>query len=219
MLVYQPPGAEPDVDAMELEPYTKADICDDIRAQYNIPQAWCAMALSAYDAIERKAKIQDHAGRNDVGRTFNPCFDWKKKDIVETVRAAGLKLPKDYLMAARTFNGVPCYRNLVRLEEVCLEDWQRVKLCFPMIEAELARQHFRNLKFPDTPHRTKQARCESRAGDTACPDPQNRAGPESPVGPQRHEQSLTELRASQWLSSGPTDHPVECRTPTPHPSA
>jgi hypothetical protein len=146
MLVWQPPGSEADIDAMELPDFTKADICEDIREREGCPRAWAAFAISAYDAIERKAKVQDHAGRNDKGRTFNPCFDWTKKQIVASVKAAGLALPSDYLMAARTLSAVPGYRNILRMKQVRPDDWARVLTVYPMIEAELARQEFRRIR-------------------------------------------------------------------------
>jgi len=103
-------------------------------------------------------------GRNPQRMTFYPCYDWKKSQIVGNIQEAGVRLPADYEMAARTMAAVPSYRHLLRMEAMHPDDFRRLQLLYPMIRAELARQHFRETKWA-----ASQAARESAADATATP--------------------------------------------------
>ncbi len=147
MLVYQEPGSEAGIDAMEIKPFTRHDVAEDVRTKYGLHDAYCAFGISMYDSIHRKAIIADEGAVDDDKRMFYPCFDWLPSQVVGYLRAHGVKLSRDYLMARRTMAAVPGYRNLRRLQEIAPDDWLTVLDMWPMIEAELARQEFRRRAF------------------------------------------------------------------------
>ena len=66
---------------------------------------------------------------------------------MKTIRDAGVKLPADYLFAARSMTNVPRHRHLDRMRTLAPHDFERIKLLFPLIEAELARLEFRAEKY------------------------------------------------------------------------
>lgn len=147
VLWWQPPNSEADIDTIELWRFDKHDIIKHLQKKYNLPLAWCAFGINMTDSIDRRIWVEKIGGRNDNHKTFYPCFDWKKKQIVDSIMDAGIKLPKDYLFANRSMAAIPAYRHLYRMKEWAPEDYERIKLMFPMIEAGLARQEFRQEKF------------------------------------------------------------------------
>jgi hypothetical protein len=150
-LVWQPPGAESVIDGMELWEFDKHDIHAALRREMNLPDAWCAFGINMSDSIDRRIYVQKNQGRNQERMTFYPCFDWTKDMIMQEIKAAGIKLPKDYLMMARTMAAIPSYRHLLRMEAMFPGDFRRVELMFPMVRAELARQAFREMKAAGIP--------------------------------------------------------------------
>ena len=150
-LIWQPPGSEDEVNAMELWHFDKHDIIETLQKEMNLPRAWCAFGINLSDSIDRRIYVSKNKGRNPERMTFYPCWDWSKAQIVQTVRVAGLNLPADYRMAARSMAAVPSYRHLLRMEAMFPEDFRRVEAAFPMIRAELARQWFREKTAAGTP--------------------------------------------------------------------
>jgi len=153
-LFWQPPGSEEAVNALELWQFDKHDIIDYLRREMNLPEAWCAFGINMTDSLDRRIWVEKAGGRNDNYKTFYPCYDWKKVQIVQVIKEAGIMLPKDYTAANRTFAGLPAYRHLAHMREWAPDDYERLKLLYPMVEAELARQEFRRAKGPGTPRAT-----------------------------------------------------------------
>ena len=150
-LVWQSPESEEEINALELWHFDKHDIIETLRETMDLPRAWCAFGINLSDSIDRRIYVSQNKGRNPERMTFYPCWDWSKSQIVQTIREAGIKLPSDYRMAARSMAAVPKYRHLLRMEAMYPEDFQRVENMLPMIRAELARQWFRERKAAGIP--------------------------------------------------------------------
>lgn len=142
-LCFQPIEDESDIDAMELYGYSKHDIIAGIKRELNIPNAWCAFGINATDSIDRRIYVNKCHGRHDDLKTFYPCYSWTGAQIIDYIKANNVKLPQDYLLAKRTFAGIPNVRHLQKMKELMPDDFERIKLMFPFIEARLARNEFR----------------------------------------------------------------------------
>lgn len=142
-LVYQPGEDEAWIDALDLWGYNNHYAADWMRRKYGVPGAWVAWGINLTDSIDRRIYVTKYQGRIESNRSFYPCFDWTKKQIMAAIRENEIRLPDDYLLSSRSFTGVPRVRTLTRLKEVFPEDFERVKLFFPMCEAALARNEFR----------------------------------------------------------------------------
>jgi hypothetical protein len=144
-LIYQPLEDEDTIDSMELWEYNNHDIINLLQKQYG-HDLWCAFGINITDSIDRRIYVQKNQGRNEERKTFYPCFDWSKKQIMQTVDEAGIKLPGDYRLANRSLAGLPNFRHLCRMEEVYPQDMEKIELWFPFIRAQLARNEFRREK-------------------------------------------------------------------------
>ena len=144
-LVYQPLEDEAEIDEMELWNYNNYDVFKLLRRKYG-EKLWCAFGISMNDSIDRKVYVQKNQGRNEERQTFYPCFDWSKKQILQIIDEAGIKLPGDYRLANRSLAGIPNFRHLYRMEEVYPQDMRKIELWFPFIRTQLARNEFRREK-------------------------------------------------------------------------
>lgn len=145
-LVFQPIEDEEAIDAMKLWKYGTHDIVDLLRDIYG-KDIWCAYGINATDSIDRHVYVLQFQGRNIPRKSFYPCFDWTKKQILNIIDSEHISLPPDYKLANRTMAGIPNVRHLMHMDEVFPEDMKRIELLFPFIRARLARNEFRLQKF------------------------------------------------------------------------
>ena len=144
--VHQPLEDREAIESLEVSRYDNHDIARVLRRMYKVPGAWCAFGIGMGDSIDRRIYVKRNEGRNPARRTFYPCFDWTAAQVLDAIRSAGLLLPDDYRFAARSFAGVPTYRAVARMSEVCPDDWERVKTFWPFIPAQIARNEFRVMR-------------------------------------------------------------------------
>lgn len=163
-LTFQPPHDEADIDALNLFEIHNVKFADMLRKKFNLPDAWCALGLSGYDSIERRGKCHELGGRNEGIRTFYPCFDWKATQVIDYIKKYGARIPGDYLLARRSLNDIPRYRHCKRMRVLYPEDFETVKLWFPFIEADLARNEFRLEK--EAKCRVKEANQDGNAAES-----------------------------------------------------
>lgn len=145
-LIFQPIEDEKIIDAMGLLDYGMHDIVDLLRDIYG-KDIWCAYGINATDSIDRHLYVLQLQGRNIPKKSFYPCFDWTKKQILNIIDSEHISLPPDYKLTNRTMTGIPNVRHLMHMDEVFPEDMKRIELLFPFIRARLARNEFRLQRF------------------------------------------------------------------------
>jgi hypothetical protein len=74
-------------------------------------------------------------------KRFYPIFDWSFEDMDREFRAEKIKLPVDYKLWNRSFDGVR-YRFFPAIREHYPKDWERICLFYPRAEVELWRRYF-----------------------------------------------------------------------------
>lgn len=127
-------------DELDVDDYSKLDILGYLRMRYNLPRAWCACGISMYDSIDRMIYCRKTGGRSDENRTFYPCFDWPKKEILNAIRESGLKVSAEYRYAKRSIGGVPSATYNAILKEHFPRDWERLLRWYPLAEAKNYRE-------------------------------------------------------------------------------
>jgi len=142
-LVFQPLELEEEIDNLHLLAYSKHEIVDWLRAKYKLPFAWCAYGISKSDSIDRRIYVTKYNGRIEKHRSFYPCFNWTRAQVLAFLQQHGVKLPPDYLLSNRSMAALPRLRHLLRMRELFPQDFERIKLTFPFIEAQFARNEFR----------------------------------------------------------------------------
>ena len=120
--------------------YNDDVIGDMIRNCAGLPDAaYVGTGVRMADSPYRRIGIKTHGAVNHNAKRFYPIYDWVKADMIREIDASGVKLPVDYRMFGRTFDGLD-YRFLNPLKEWYPEDYQRVLDWFPFAELEIARR-------------------------------------------------------------------------------
>lgn len=142
-LWYQSVEDEDLIDFLDMPEYDNHDIANAIRAKNNCQNAWCAYGINMSDSIDRRIYVSKYKGKIDAHKSFYPCYDFSKEDVMNLVSNANIKLPGDYKIASRTIAAMIGFRGLEKMMEVFPNDFDKVETCFPFIKAILARNTFR----------------------------------------------------------------------------
>jgi hypothetical protein len=104
---------------------------------------WIAHGVRAADSPVRRISITQHGPYNLALRTFYPIWDERKADLLVRLRDLrdnmGVKLPVDYRLWGRTFDGQD-YRFIQPLAEAFPDDYDRLREMFPLMDTEFIRR-------------------------------------------------------------------------------
>lgn len=120
--------------------FGKLDVVDTLRREFGLPKAWCAFGINASDSIDRHIYVMKVEGRNDGNRTFYPCYDWSRNDIMKSLEDSGLKLPSEYKYSRFSMPAMPCATYNRILREHYPADYERLLSLFPLMEAKTVRE-------------------------------------------------------------------------------
>lgn len=140
-LVFQAPENCAIVERMRLRLFEYEEISGFVRRDAKCETAFAAQGVRSADSPMRMLAIKKHGPINYRRQTFYPVFDWHKADVISAIERAGVKLPYDYTMFGRTFDGLD-YRFISVLKEHLPEDYERVLRFFPLAELELLRRQW-----------------------------------------------------------------------------
>jgi 3'-phosphoadenosine 5'-phosphosulfate sulfotransferase (PAPS reductase)/FAD synthetase len=99
---------------------------------------YTAVGVRSADSVMRRASIARHGAINKKRKQFFPVFDWKIADIVSSIRDSKIKLPYDYRIWGKSFDGLD-YRFLKGLKQYFPDDYKAVLDYFPFIHLEIER--------------------------------------------------------------------------------
>ena len=134
-----------ELEELDTPDFSKLDIIEQLRHDFNLPRAWCAVGLSMNDSIDRRIYIQKTGGKNKSNLTWYPNADWPRAEIIRAVRESGVKLSGEYRWACRTLGGVPSATVNRILREHYPEDWDRVQAMYPLAWAKTLREKYLDL--------------------------------------------------------------------------
>ena len=138
-LVYQPPHRAPVIEAARLPSFDYRDVHDLIRGQFGMPKALVATGARAADSPMRRVSIVQHGAILRSKGEYFPVWDWKKARLVEELQRAKVKLPVDYKVFGRTFDGLDA-RFMIPMRKHFPRDYARILEWFPLLEADIFRQ-------------------------------------------------------------------------------
>jgi hypothetical protein len=140
----QPPERWSIIDELQLPTATKEEMralvlehdtnVKDPTSIYN------AIGIRATDGLVRYTTVRKHGVIIERTKTFYPIWDWKKAYLMERLKQSGLRLPADYTMFGRSFDGVHL-EYLAPIKEHFPKDYQRILDWFPLANLDLVRRH------------------------------------------------------------------------------
>lgn len=137
--VFQPPERCAVIESMQLPTPTDEQMWDLIREDLGMPHdTWCADGVRAADSPYRRASLVRHGLMKPSTRKVSPIADWVKAEWTAILARHNWKLPADYEMFGRSFDGVD-YRFLEPMSRMRPRDYERVLEWFPLADLELMR--------------------------------------------------------------------------------
>ena len=117
-----------------------AEIGEIIRECKRLPECvYTATGVRMADSPMRRIAMKTHGAINHNAKRFYPVFDWVKADLLREFDASGVRLPVDYKLFGRTFDGID-YRFLKPIKENFPRDYEKIITWFPLAELELFRR-------------------------------------------------------------------------------
>lgn len=120
--------------------FTKLDVLEYLRMKFNLPRAWCAVGISKNDSIDRLIYCRKTGGRNEANRTFYPCWDWPREELLAGIYEAGLMVAPEYKYTKRSMGGVPSATYNKVMMEHFPQDWQQTLKWYPLAEVKNVRE-------------------------------------------------------------------------------
>lgn len=96
------------------------------------------VGVRASDSLARRTAVKATGGINRKRKQFFPIFDWNVERLVKEIRQSGIKLPIDYKIWGRSFDGFD-YRFLKPLKNNFPKDYEKIREFFPLVDLELKR--------------------------------------------------------------------------------
>lgn len=123
----------------QLPNFDNDDVNDFIKDDFNLPHSIkTGIGVRAADSITRRFSIKKYGPVNEKRKTFYPVFDWDIARLKQEIKDAGVKLPVDYKIWGKSFDGLD-YRFIKPLKDNFPNDYEKLKELFPLIDVELKR--------------------------------------------------------------------------------
>lgn len=141
-LVFQPPerwAAIEDSSLPSERQYSQETILDGVRQELGLGDVFVATGVRACDSPFRRLSVDKHGAVNWKRLSWWPIYDWGVGDVEEAISKAGVKLPIDYRLWGRSFDGID-HRFLEPMRRLLPDDYARVLEWFPLADLELFRR-------------------------------------------------------------------------------
>lgn len=140
--IFQPPERLRTIWAADLPSWEYEDLAAAVIEDCGLPEnSWVANGVRAADSPMRRAALMKNHGVNANRRQFSPCWDWNKARLLEELTRANIKLPIDYKVFGRSFDGIDL-RFLIKIREHFPRDYATILEWFPLADMEIARYDF-----------------------------------------------------------------------------
>ena len=125
-----------------LRPYKNELVTDAARIDFKLAATTpVALGVRAADSINRRTMFVRSGAINHKAKKFYPVWDWTKQAVVSAMSNAKLKLPVDYWIFGRSFDGLD-YRFIAPVKKHFPEDYARLLDYYPLLNVELKRAEF-----------------------------------------------------------------------------
>lgn len=138
-LVYQPPHRCLALEAINLPQFTYEDVQKAAAKCWGLPEdTFTALGVRAADSNRRALHFKKHGPISVKQRKFYPIWHWKKDDLMDSLIRSNVKLPIDYKIFGRSFDGG--YLMFAQgFKKHFPRDYQRMIEFFPFLELEFYR--------------------------------------------------------------------------------
>ena len=137
--MYQTPERADRLFDLDLYACSHGEIMQASKVDLGLPdETWTGVGIRINDGLIRRVHIKTHGPVSYKTREFYPVWDWDNARLVSEIRKSGVKLPVDYKIWGRSFDGFD-YRFLIGLKQHFPRDYAKVLEFFPLANLELLR--------------------------------------------------------------------------------
>ncbi|OQS32996.1 phosphoadenosine phosphosulfate reductase [Chromobacterium haemolyticum] len=137
--IFQPPERCRVIEQAGLPNFEYTDIQRAIVESEGLPQNMLvADGVRAADSPMRRIAIMTHGPVSYKQLRFHPVWDWRKADLITAFKKANVRLPVDYKIWGRSFDGLDL-RFILPMKKHLPRDYKKVLEWFPLIELEVFR--------------------------------------------------------------------------------
>lgn len=137
--VCQPPERIRVIEAANIIIPTYEQIWDLLIEQEGLPKRmWKANGTRAADSLMRRTSFMRHGVMKEKTRVVSPIADWLKSEVFDIMKRHNVKLPVDYEMFKRSFDGIDS-RYVIPIKERFPDDYEKLLEWFPLIKMNLIR--------------------------------------------------------------------------------
>ena len=138
-LMYQHPGNVDVVDGLNIYEADYDETFAASKHDFKMPDTtYVGVGVRSADSLARRTSVKQTGGVNRKRKQFFPIHDWGIKRTVTEIRQSGIKLPIDYKIWGRSFDGFD-HRFLKPLKDNFPKDYEKIREWFPLVELELKR--------------------------------------------------------------------------------
>jgi len=138
-LMYQTPERCQIIEAAQISVPSYGDVNAMLRENFSLPaDAWVCDGVRASDSPNRRTAIASYGPVNRQLHTQKVVWDWRKQMVYDEINSAGVRLPPDYKLFQRSFDGLDI-RFLRPIKQHYPEDYARILEWFPLADLELYR--------------------------------------------------------------------------------
>lgn len=137
--VAQPPHRVLPLLMLDLHPFTFEDVQNAAIAKAGLPDTtFTALGVRAKDSARRALFFKTHGPISETRKKFYPIWDWDKQKLLSELKRHDVKLPIDYTLFGRSFDGL-YYMYLAKIRDTFPRDYQKILDYFPFIDMEIYR--------------------------------------------------------------------------------
>ncbi|MGO9683591.1 MAG: hypothetical protein ACLPTZ_13565 [Beijerinckiaceae bacterium] len=136
--LFQTPPRAAVIGAAQLPNFDYVDIVNILAGQEGIAKPMVASGVRAADSPIRRVAMQTHGAVSLAKKQYYPIWDWNMDKLIEEIARSGVKLPVDYDLFGRSFDGIDL-RFMLPLKKHRPADYRKVVEWFPLVELEVWR--------------------------------------------------------------------------------
>jgi len=107
---------------------------------YKLPDStYVAIGNKRSDNINRAMQMKKSGGIQESKNKIFPIFDWTDTMLKAEIKKSGVKLPVDYEMFGRSFDGLQ-FEFVEPIKRNYPDDYEKIKTWFPLIDVEIERR-------------------------------------------------------------------------------
>jgi hypothetical protein len=141
--VFQPPERQTIIQLLDLQEPRREQTAMAVAEDNGLDSdtVYTAIGVRQNDSIQRRLAIQKHGAINHNLQHYYPIYDWSKDRLIKEIKTAGVKLPVDYNLFGRSFDGLDL-RFIYKIKKHYPADYQKILEWFPLVEVEIYRYEF-----------------------------------------------------------------------------